>query len=340
MTQPRFYIGLDVHKDSTTYVVREQRGSVVVEGECATQYKDLKSVLGPYLISAKVALEASTSYYKLYSGFKGEGVDIAVANTLQLRQLVAKSDPLDARRLSDMLRLGTMPESFIPGEDIQRLRSIVHIRQGLVEEKVRWKNRIQALLDMEGISLSCWGGAFTQKWIAAFEQYLASPTANEMVRHAHTQYRGVETHEGEVSELMIAATRERWAEEHTLLQSIPGIGPKLACVCIAEIWPISRFASEKKLRRYAGVVPVVKQSGEHVGKSKLPKKSRRRLLCLALVQAANAAGRTRTNLGNYYRRKKKQKKIAGKAKMAVASTISDIVYKVLTTRSPYVPKAN
>lgn len=340
MTQPRFYIGLDVHKDSTTYAVREQRGSVVAEGECATQYRDLKPVLDPYLVSAKVALEASTSYYKLYTGFKAEGTDIAVANTLQLRQLVAKSDPLDARRLSDMLRLGTMPESFIPCEEIQRLRSIVHIRQGLVEERVRWKNRIQAMLDMEGISLSWWGGAFTQKWIAAFEQYLESPTANWVMRHAYAQYRGVSAHKEQMTELMVAATREHWAKEHTLLQSIPGIGPELACVCIAEIWPISRFASEKKLRRYAGVVPVVKQSGDYVGKNRLPKQSRRRLLCWAFVVAATAAGRTKTNLGNYYRRKKKQKKIAGKAKMAVASTISDIVYKVLTTGESYMPKAN
>lgn len=340
MTQPKWYIGLDVHKESTTYAVRERRGSVVAEGECATKYRDLKPVLGPYLVSAKVALEASTSYYKLYTGFKADGADIAVANVIQLRQLVAKSDPLDARRLSDMLRLGTMPESFIPCEEIRRLRCIVHIRQGLVEERVRWKNRIQAMLDMEGISLSMWGGAFTQKWVAAFEQYLASPTANEMVKHAYVQLRGVTVHEKQVSELMIAATRENWGEEHTLLQSIPGIGPKLACVCIAEIWPITRFASEKKLRRYAGVVPVARQSGEYVGKSRLPKQSRRRLLCWAFVVAATVAGRTKTNLGNYYRRKKKQKKIAGVAKMALASTISDIVYRVLTTRSPYVPKAN
>jgi len=43
---------------------------------------------------------------------------------------------------------------------------------------------------------------------------------------------------------------------------------------------------------------------------------------------------------DYYRRKKKQKKIAGKAKMALASSISDIVYHVLVTGEPYPPRAN
>jgi transposase len=214
----KFYIGLDVHKVSTTYCVRERLGSIIDEGECASRYKDLKTVLGPYLTSAKTALEASTSYYKLYQGFLADDFDIRVANTLQLRQLVAKNDTLDARRLSDMLRLGTMPESFIPGKKIQRLRSIVHARHALVEESTRWKNRIHALLDKAGISLSAHGGSFTKRWTAALGAYLASGEADEVLRYASEHYQGVAARLEELTKKMVAATREHWIGQHDLLQ--------------------------------------------------------------------------------------------------------------------------
>jgi len=103
-------------------VVKDKIGNNIVEGETATQYQDLYERLQPYLKQALIGLEASTSYYTLYQGFLKNGFCIKVANTIQLRQLIAKNDKLDARRLSEMLRLGTFPTSYIPDEKIQYLR--------------------------------------------------------------------------------------------------------------------------------------------------------------------------------------------------------------------------
>jgi len=120
------------------------------------------------------------------------------------------------------------------------------------------------------------------------------------------------------------------------IQSITGIGPVIACYAIAHILPIERFSSNRKLRRYAGVVPICKQSGNKVSRGRIPKTSSRKLLRWSLIQAANSIGKTDTKLGKYYRMKKRQKKNAGIAKVAVASSLIDILYKVLTTKKPYV----
>jgi transposase len=126
-----------------------------------------------------------------------------------------------------------------------------------------------------------------------------------------------------------------WTTEYNLLQSITGIGPVIACYAIAHILPIERFSSCKKLRRYAGVVPTCKESGNTRSHGHIPKTSSRRQLRWALIQAANTIGKTDTTLGQYYRKKKKQKKNNGIAKVAVASSLIDIIYKVLTTKKPY-----
>ena len=137
MKNKKYFIGLDVHKEKTTYVVRDRIGNIILEGETATLYSELYERLKPYLKSSVIGLEACTSYYTLYQTFMKNNYSIKVANMIQLRQLIAKNDTLDARRLSEMLRLGTFPCSYIPDEKIQRLRSLVQIRHGLMGEKVR-----------------------------------------------------------------------------------------------------------------------------------------------------------------------------------------------------------
>ena len=90
----KFYIGLDVHNDMTAYAVRSLNGEVVLSGECATRFKDLFEILEAYLSDCKMCLESCTNYYHIYWSFKEAGCDVCVANTIRLRQLVAKNDPL------------------------------------------------------------------------------------------------------------------------------------------------------------------------------------------------------------------------------------------------------
>jgi len=335
MKKHKYFIGLDVHKKKTTYVVRDNIGTIIIQGETSTQYTDLLPILQPFLKEGIMGLEASTSYYTLYQNFLKNGYTIKVANTIQLRQLIAKNDKLDAKRLADMLRLGTFPCSYIPPEDIQHLREFIQTRHTLVEEKTRCKNRIHAILDKHHTIILPATKPFGIIWKKAVQQYIASNPISLELRHSVDHYHYLEQKTNQIDQELIGYTKTHWNNEYQLLQSITGIGPILSCYLIANIHPITRFNNKRKLRRYAGVIPVFKQSGEHTSKGRLPKTSSRKLLRWALIQAANTIAKTQTPLGNYYRRKKKQKKNTGIAKVAVASSLIDIVYKVLTTKEPY-----
>jgi transposase len=334
MKNTKYFIGLDVHKEKTSYCVRDKLGNILLENETATLYSELEPQLKPYLKTTKIGLEASTSYYTLYHMFLTHGYDISVANTIQLRQLTAKNDRLDARRLSEMLRLGAFPCSYIPDEKIQHLRSLVQVRHALMEEKVRCNVRIQAFLDKNGVMMPP-QEAFSKHWRHTLMEYLCMGTVSGELQYEYDHFLFLEKKQGQVEREMKHYTRMNWKKEYTLIQSVTGFGPILACYVIAHICPIERFPSNRKLRRYAGVIPVTKQSGETLSKGHIPKGSSRKQLRWALVQAANTAGKTDTPLGRYYRKKKKQKKIAAIAKIAVASSMIDIIYKVLTTKQPY-----
>jgi transposase len=336
MNNTKYYIGLDVHKERTTYVVRDKIGNILLEGETATLYQELFTRLKPCLTASVIGLEASTSYYTLYQQFLNHGYTIKVANTIQLRQLIAKNDKLDARRLSEMLRLGSFPSSYIPDEKIQRIRSLIQIRHSLMEEKVRCNNRIQAFLDRNGVLMPSYR-AFSKKWCYALMHHMGSGRVSIELRHEYDHYVFLEKKLEQVEQEIQGFARTHWIKEYELLQSIAGIGPVIACYAIAHILPIERFSSCKKLRRYAGVVPKCKESGNKRSHGHIPKTSSRRLLRWALIQAANTIGKTDTTLGQYYRKKKRQKKNNGIAKVAVASSLIDIIYKVLTTKQSYTP---
>jgi len=177
--------------------------------------------------------------------------------------------------------------------------------------------------------------AFCKQWRQTLERYLNAGKLNEELQYEYDHYLFLEKKQIQVEREMKKYTRIYWKKEYRLIQSVTGFGPVLACYIIAHVLPIERFTSNRKLRRYAGVIPVFKESGEHSSKGHIPKGSSRKQLRWALVQAANTAGKTDTPLGRYYRMKKKQKKISAIAKIAVASSMIDIIYKVLTTKQPY-----
>ena len=338
MKNTKYYIGLDVHKERTSYCVRDKLGNILTEAEAATLYSELEHRLKPYLAASMIGLEASTSYYTLYQNFLRNNYHIKVANTIQLRQLIAKNDKLDAQRLSEMLRLGTFPCSYIPEEKIQHLRSLIQMRHALMQEKVQCNNRIQAFLDRNGVMMPLCK-AFSKKWKHALMQHLGSGNISTELRYEYNHYVYLEKTNEQADQEIIGYTKTYWNQEYQLLRSITGFGVLLPCYIIAFVHPIERFLSNRKLRRYAGVIPVAKESGGTTSKGRIPKTTSKALLRWALVQAANTIGKTNTTLGRYYRRKKNQKKNTGIAKIAVASTLVDIIYKVLTTKKPYISTA-
>ena len=334
MKDIKYFIGLDVHKERTSYCVRDTLGNILTEAEAATLYSELEPRLKPHLAASMIGLEASTSYYNLYQNFLRNSYRIKVANTIQLRQLIAKNDKLDAQRLSEMLRLGTFPESYIPEEKIQHLRSLIQMRHALMQEKVRCNNRIQAFLDRNGVMMPMCK-AFSKKWKHALMQYMGAGNVSTELRYEYDHYVYLEKTNEQADQEIIGYTKTYWNQQYDLLRSITGFGILLPCYIIAFVHPIERFLSNRKLRRYAGVIPVSKESGDTTSKGRIPKTTSKALLRWALVQAANTIGKTNTRLGRYYRRKKNQKKNTGIAKIAVASTLVDIIFKVLTTKKPY-----
>ena len=77
------------------------------------------------------------------------GFEARLAEPVQVRGLLgrrrsATTDRLDARWLARLLAREMLPQSWIPPEEIQRLRDRTRLRKALAEDRRRWPQRLHA----------------------------------------------------------------------------------------------------------------------------------------------------------------------------------------------------
>lgn len=324
----KYFIGLDVHKKSTDYVVRDLDGTIELEGKCASIGKDLYEILEHYLFSCIIGLETNVEIYPIYEYFKEKSVDIIAGNTIQLRTLIGKNDRLDAKRISDMLRLNTFPSAFIPRGKIKQLRSIVKTRHTTLQEIHRLNYQIQALTRKYGLRMPS-GESFTKRWKQVLEGYLVLNQGDIALKHLYDTYKFVNSQLEQITNQMSIFAKAHFPKEYKAISDHRGIGDTITPYLISEIHPITRFSSEKKLRRYAGVIPVSNETGDKVYSTYLPKTTSRTLLRYAFIEAASCMSKHDEKIKAYYKKKKKEKKLYNKTLMYVASSISDKIYKTL-----------
>lgn len=127
-------------------------------------------------------------------------------------------------------------------------------------------------------------------------------------------------------------------ETHALLQSIPGVGPTIAIILLAEIGYVNQFPSARELVAYAGLDPRVWQSGTSLKRNtKLTKRGSPYLRNVAYV-AAFVAQRHDPELKTYFDKKTKEGKRYKEATVANARKLLARVYAIWKRGTPYVKK--
>ncbi len=114
-------------------------------------------------------------------------------------------------------------------------------------------------------------------------------------------------------------------EEYEIIQSIPGIGEKIAATIISEIGEIDRFNHPKKLVAYAGIDPSVHQSGKFTATiNRITKRGSSRLrhvLYMAVLCGIRSSRNKR--LKEFYDRKREEGK---PSKVAIIACVNKLLH--------------
>jgi transposase len=370
ITYPRC-CGLDVHKRSVTACrllagpgpepVKEVR-------TFATMTADLEG-LADWLAEAAVthvAMESTGVYWHPVWNLLEERFTLLLVNPAHMKAVPGrKTDVADAEWLATLLRHGLLAPSLVPDRAQRELRELTRYRTTLVRSRADEVNRLQKTLEGANIKLGSVvsdvsrgsARAMLEELIAGNRDWTAmAQLAKGAMRRKLPQLEGalqgqLTPHHGfmlqqhfaaiDAFDVQIATVQQQidqalapHASEETLLASVPGISTRLAAILIAEIGTDMRcFPTAGHLASWAGMCP-----GQHesAGKQRSGRTRKGNVwLRTALVEAAQAAGRTKdTALGRRFRRLTGRR---GKRKAAVAigRQILEICYHLLSTGEYY-----
>jgi transposase len=310
----------------------------------------------------RVVMEATSDYWKpVFYLLEAHGLQPWLVNARDVRHLPGrpKTDVLDAVWLCKVAERQMLRPSFVPPAEIRRLRDLTRYRSDLVGERTAEKNRVEKLLEDACIKLSVVAsdifGVSGRDMMAALIAGERNPKvlaqlARSVMRNKITDLeeaftgRFDEHHRFLLARMLsridgidadIAALDEQievqlapFAAAAERLDDIPGIGPTAAAAIIAETGvDMSQFPTAGHLCSWARFSPGISSSaGKTKGNGSTGHGNR--YLARALGEAAVTAGRTKTFLGERYRRiaRRRGKK---RAIVAVGRSILVAVWHIL-----------
>jgi transposase len=318
--------GLDVHKDYTYATILGPDGEKLAQRKMPNE--EVPAFLKPYRVE-RVAMEATTSIAPLYRRLTEEGYDVLVSHPKKTRYIAEariKTDRVDSQALAELLRLNSLPESYVPPPDIAELREKVRRRAFLVRQQTKLKVKIRSTLAYEGVKPPGEYGLFARKgreWLRGLglepiDSYLRmmAPLRKE-VRLLSLELRHIAAGD----------------EDVRLLTTIPGVGYYIALLVKAEIGDINRFHTGDQLASYAGLAPSTHSSGGVTHHGRITKEGSA-WLRWAMVEAAHVHFRFDSPVTRAYHRIA-ERRGKGKATVAAARMLLLVCRSVLKNRRPY-----
>jgi transposase len=284
------FVGIDLHRRRSVIVRSTAEGDVLEAVQIVNDVDRLTGVIARAGESPEVVLEATYGWYWAVDALQAAGARVHLAHPLGVKAFEyrrVKNDVRDATDLADLLRMGRLPEAWIAPPATRELRELVRHRAKLVALRSHCKAEVHAVLAKCGIQV-----LLTDLFGIAGNDLLdrlrlPAPYAARIA----SLRRLLEDLEFEI-DLFAGLARGRLVRDpgYVAVQQIPGIGPVLAAVFVAEIGDVSRFATAPQLGCWAGLTPKHHESDTHVHRGRITKQGSRlvRWAAVELVQVLPA----------------------------------------------------
>ena len=364
--------GLDVGKASVSVCARTpgaRRGRHSETRTFKTTTGSLK-VMRDWLLDQGVtiaAIESTSTYWKAPFYCLEEVMEVWLLNAAHMKAVPGrKTDVRDAEWIAQLLEHGLLRPSMVPPPAIRQLRMLTRYRVQLMGDRTREAIRLEMMLEDASIKLSSVASSMTTLSARAILQAMIEGERDPLTLAQLAKGRmrskipdlaqaldgNFDDHHAQMArailgrldlveqslvelDAVIAAKCTPWQHQIDLLQTIPGVGPKVAQVIVAETGAdMSRFPSAAHLAAWAGVAP---GNYESAGKrTPTGKRHGNKWLTAMLCEAAGSAARMheKNYLAAQYASLAKRRG-TGRAQVAVAHSILVSAWHMLTKDEPY-----
>ena len=285
-----YYIGLDVHKKSIAYCIKDVTGGVVCQGTMKAERRALQQWLVDLPGSWVGAMEATMFTGWIYDFLKPYAVELKVAHPAMLKAITAakkKNDRADAEKLADLLRVNLLPECFMLSEELRELRRILRYRNMIVRAASKMKNKISGLLMEVGTvydKRKLHGKRYFGQLLERVEDVPDSVKDLLKLSRSNLELFVV------IQKKLLKVLREDSliSKRVELLRSISGVGEVMALTWVLEIGDPKRFSNSRQAISYCGLCSAQHESAGKEHRGPISKK-RNKYLQTMLIEAAKLA---------------------------------------------------
>jgi transposase len=277
-------VGMDLHRRRSVLVRMTETGEHLETVRISNDPEYLAQVMARAGEAPEVVLEATYGWYWAADALAELGANVHLAHPLGVKMFShrrVKNDERDAADLADLLRMGRLPEAWIAPPATRELRGWVRHRAKLVGLRSNLKCQVHGVLAGAGVTVP-----MTDLFGVGGQQLLArARLATESRSRVDSTLRLITALDFEIELFAkLVAGRLRANRGYVAIQAVPGVGPILAAVFVAEIGDITRFDRPGQLASWAGLTPTHHESDTTIHRGRITKQGSR-LVRWAAVEA-------------------------------------------------------
>jgi len=304
--------GVDISKD--VFDVQNSKGDYF---QLSNDNKGFKSFLKKLSKGDLVVMEATGYYhYCLAQYLYQQGYMVSVVNPLSVKRFIQmklskiKTDKSDAKAICDYAIFNEVPLYTAKDESQAECLQLIRLIAIYIKQSTALKNKIHG------------------------EKTLGIPS--KVVYHSLNRSLKSVTKEIKIlEERLTELVKDHQQSQLTLLKSIPGMGVKTAIMLIVMTDGFNRFENAKQLCSYAGITPIIRESGSSVrGRSRISKMGNQKLRNLLFLCSFSACKYNKAcrELYNRIVAKGKSKKLA---LIAVCNKLLKQAFAIVESGLPY-----
>jgi transposase len=326
----KLFIGIDVSKDVFDVCSMDESGNVVASKEV---FSNTKIGIADFCKSLKIwddcdiwiCMEHTGHFgYLLASEFSERSLKYSLINPLEIKNSIGmtrgKNDAIDAYRIAyyALTHFRKLKPHVLPKKELQKLKTLMSMRDGYVKINVQLKNSLKAL-------------EIIHKSISIKQQL----TDHKLL--IKRQEKAIDKVEKQIMEII--NNNEPLKNTFKKITAVIGVGMLTAVKFIVETENFTKFKDGRKFSCHCGLAPFEYQSGSSVrGRTKTSSLSNKTLKAI-LFKAASTAIQHDPQLKNYYSRKLAEGKHKLSVLNAVANKIVLRIFAVANRNEPFVKLA-
>src|SRR5579863_8751719 len=245
------YIGLDVHKESISIAVLNAAGKIVLECVIETNATLILQFFRGLRGDLHVTFEEGTSAAWLYDLIQPHVTEVVVCDPRRNALLNAgnKSDRIDARKLSELLRGNQLKPVYHGEHGVRTLKELVRSYLTISKDTARVMTRVKALY--RSWAIPCTGKqVYAPRHRAEWLAKIREPGVHRRAEFYFQQLDALRSLRQEVRRDLLAESKKHQAWKP--LCGIPSIGPIRAAVLLGILQTPHRFRTKRQLWTYGG----------------------------------------------------------------------------------------